>query len=123
MTTPDRSAAVEADRVALARCAGRHGWAVQLPHHGPGWVFMLAYHQQSGWRITVEWSDDLPGGCVLHLLNVRNQHTSHVDFATPQDVRLAITDTDMLDTLARMSVEHYAGLIDLTRIDLTGEVA
>ena len=89
----------------------------------PGWVFMLAYHQQSGWRITVEWSDDLPGGCVLHLLNVRNQHTSHVDFATPQDVRLAITDTDMLDTLARMSVEHYAGLIDLTRIDLTGEVA
>ena len=25
--------------------------------------------------------------------------------------------------IARMSVEHYAGLIDLTRIDLTGEVA
>ncbi len=121
--TPGRFAEVEADRVALARCAGRHGWAVQLPHHGPGWVFMLAYHQQTGWRITVEWSDDLPGGCVLHLLNVRSQHTSHVDYATPQDVRLAITDTDMLDTLARMSVEHYAGLIDLTRIDLTGEVA
>ena len=116
--SPDRFAAIETDRTQLARCAARHGWAVQLPHHGPGWVFLLGYHQPSGWRITVEWSDDLPGGCVLHLLNVGKQHASHVDHATPQDVRLAITDIDTLDTLAQMSVARVVDFIDLTRIEL-----
>lgn len=117
MIRPDRFAAIEADRTALARHAERHGWAVQLPHHGPSWVFLLAYHDPTGWRITVEWSDDLPGGCVLHLLNVRRQHTSHIDHATPQDVRYAIADTDTLDTLALMRAELLD--IDLTAIDLT----
>ena len=110
--TPNHAEQVHATRRRLAALAREHGWDVQLPGSDPGWVWMHAFRQTTGSdaaRIGIEWADDLPVGCRLHITTTGR--TVHHNTPSLRMLERAITNPAWL--VAAVALAADSPVIDL----------